>query len=140
MFLAAKADEAIDGLTDATNLVTSTMGVRDPQRKVAMRQDLVAPDGRLTMLLNGLETVLKQGNTWYVAGSSLSVADLAVWRFVGWISSGVLDGIPRNYVESCFPLTWAVHCTVDKMPKVAEWKAMNPHHYRVREEAKRRGA
>ncbi|CAE7354245.1 GST1 [Symbiodinium sp. CCMP2456] len=147
-FLAAKCDEAIDGLTDVSDLVTDTMQElcgqgfkrrfatafeRDPKRKMAWRAALVAPDGRMTMLLNGLETLLKQNGARpvpYVAGSSLSVADLAIWRAVGWISSGVIDGIAPTYMQTTFPLLWALHCAVDQDPKVAEWKMRNPHHYK----------
>lgn len=131
-FLSAKCDEAIDGLSDVSDLVTATMQERDPQRKIQWRQALVARDGRMTMLLNGIETVLKQNGASpvpYVAGNRLSVADLALWRAVGWLSSGVIDGIPPTYIQATFPLLWALHCAVDQEPKVTEWKAMNPHHY-----------
>lgn len=40
-FLAAKVDEAIDGLTDATDLVTDTMSERDPNRKMQWRRYLI---------------------------------------------------------------------------------------------------
>ena len=131
-FLAAKCDEAIDGLTDVSDLVTDTMQERDPKRKMAWRQALVAADGRMTMLLHGLETLLGQNGAQpvpFVAGNSLSVADLAIWRAIGWISSGVIDGIPTSYVQHQFPKLWTLHCAVDQLPKVAEWKAKNPHHY-----------
>lgn len=85
------------------------------------------------MLLNGLESLLKQNGASpvpYVADNSLSVADLALWRAVGWISSGVLDGIPPNYIQSSFPMLWTLHRAVDQMPKVVEWKKNNPRHYR----------
>lgn len=133
-FLAAKCDEAIDGLTDVSDLITATMRERNPQRKIQWRQALVAPDGRITMLMSGLEALLKMNGAQqpvpYVAGSSLSVADLALWRAVGWISSGILDGVPTSYVEQSFPLLWQLHRAVDQLPKVLEWKARNPHHYR----------
>lgn len=134
-FLAAKCDEAIDGLTDVSELVTATMQERNPQRKIAWRSALVAPDGRMTMLLNGLESLLKQNGASpvpFVAGVSLTVSDLAIWRAVGWISSGVLDGIPPSYIHSTFPLLWALHRAVDEEPKVVEWKANHPRHYRGR--------
>lgn len=134
-FLACKVDEAIDGLTDVSDLVTATMRERDPQRKIQWRQALIAPDGRMTMLLHGLETILKQNGSTpipHVAGNALSVADLAVWRAVGWLSSGVIDGIPTTYIQTTFPLMWALHTAVDADPKVAEWKKRNPHHYRGR--------
>ena len=85
----------------------------------------------MTMLLNGLESLLAQNSSAspYVAGDTLSVADLALWRAVGWLSSGVLDGIPPSFVQSTFPRLWALHTSVDLEPKVAEWKAKHPRHY-----------
>ena len=112
------------------------MRERNPQRKIQWRQSLVAPDGRITMLMNGLETLLKMNGAQqpipYVAGTSLSVSDLALWRAVGWFSSGVLEGIPPTYIKETFPLLWQLHSAVDQLPKVQEWKARNPHHYRGR--------
>ena len=105
---------------------------RDPQRKIRWRQALIAPDGRVAMFLRGLEAVLKQNNASpvpYVAGTSLSVADLALWRAVGWLSSGVLDGVPPRYIADTYPHLWALHTAVDQEPKVVEWKARTPHHY-----------
>ena len=46
-FLQAKADEAIDALTDVSELVTATMQERDPKRKIAWRQHLISAEGRL---------------------------------------------------------------------------------------------
>jgi len=132
-FLSAKCDEAIDGLTDCSELITATMQCKNPQQKVQWRQSLIASDGRLTMLLSGIEALLQQNGASpvpYVAGNSLSVADLALWRAVGWLSSGVLDGIPPTYVQKCYPLLYALHSAIDKMPKVAEWKSQHPHQYR----------
>lgn len=132
-FLAAKCDEAIDALTDVSNLVTATMQERDAARKIAWREHLVAPNGRMTMLLAGIEALLKQNGARpvpYVSGGSLSVADLALWRAVGWLSSGVLDGISPRYVETAFPQLWALHVAIDNEPKVASWKAQHPRHYR----------
>lgn len=62
----------------------------------------------------------------------LSVADLALWRAVGWFSSGTLDGIPAAYIRSSFPMVWSLHVAVDQLPKVIAWKAQNPHHYAQR--------
>jgi len=131
-FLSAKCDEAIDALTDVSELVTATMQERDAKRKIQWRQHLIAPNGRMTMLLNGLEQLLKQNGgapVPHVASNSISVADLALWRAVGWISSGVLDGIPRTYVKTTFPRMWALHCAIDKEPKVVEWKVKHPRQY-----------
>lgn len=77
-------------MTDVS-MTQDTMQERDPNRKIAWRQALIAPDGRMTMLFHGLETLLQQNGAQpvpFVAGNSLSVADLAIWRAVGWITGG----------------------------------------------------
>lgn len=131
VFLQAKADEVIDGLTDISDLVTDTMQERNGQRKIQWRQQLISENGRMTMLLNGLESLCKQnGSNARMAGTELTVSDFAVWRAVGWLSGGIIDGIPRDYIQKCFPNLYAVHAAIDAMPKVKQWKAANPHHYR----------
>ena len=130
-FLQAKADEAIDALTDVSDLITATMQERDAQKKIRWRQHLASPQGRMTMIMQGLETLCKQnGSNGHVAGPEYSVSDFAIWRAVGWLSSGILDGIPTSYVSATFPHLFAVHNAVDAIPKVAQWKAAHPHQYR----------
>lgn len=130
-FLQAKADEAIDGLTDISDLVTDTMQERDPQRKIQWRQHLVSRDGRITMLFNGLESLCTQnGSNGHLAGTDWTVSDFAVWRAVGWFSSGTIDGIPRDYIKRNFPQLFAIHAAVDVLPKVMQWKASHSHQYR----------
>lgn len=130
-WLAAKVDEIFGGLTDATDLITGTMGIRNPQQKIQTRQQMCSQEGRLTMLLSGVENVLAQnGGNGFTAGSSLTIADLALWRAVNWMSCGTLDGIPRDYISKSFPNLWKVHCNIEAQPKVQEWKRKNPHHYR----------
>jgi len=130
-FLQAKADEAIDALTDVSELVTATMQERDPQRKIKWRQHLISSNGRMTMILSGLEALCHQnGFNGRIAGCDLTVSDFAIWRAVGWLSSGVIDGIHPTYIQSSFPGLWAVHVAVDALPKLAAWKAAHPHQYR----------
>jgi len=132
-FLQAKADEVIDGLTDISDLVTATMQERDNQRKIQWRQHLISANGRMTMLLNGLESVCKQnGCNGRTAGQELTVSDFAVWRAVGWLSGGIIDGIPTTYIQQNFPNLWKVHTAVDAQPKVQKWKAAHPHQYKRR--------
>merc|ERR1712113_935549 len=111
------------GLTDATDLVTGTMGIRDPNQKIQARQQMCQESGRLTMLLNGLESLARQnGGNGLLAGDQVTVADLAVWRAVDWLSCGVLDGIPRNYIATAFPNLANVNRKIDAMPGIQEWK------------------
>ena len=64
-------------LRKVSDLITATMQERDPKRKIAWRQSLIAPEGRMTMLLGGCEALLQQNGPWDRAGDSLSV--LPMW-------------------------------------------------------------
>jgi glutathione S-transferase len=131
LWLQAKVDEVFAGLTDATDLITGTMRIKDPNQKIQTRQQMCQKDGRLTMLLSGIESVLVQnGSNGLVAGNSLTVADLALWRAVDWMSCGTLDGIQRNYISQCFPNLWKVHSNLEQHQGVRAWKQQNPRHYR----------
>ena len=119
---AAKVDECISGCTDVTVTVGKTFGMKDDE-KASARAALIAPDGRLTLHLGGLEKICAEnGGCSYAVGSTMTVADISIWRLVGWLSSGIIDGIPVDYVSSTFPHLAALVAAVDAHPKVGEWK------------------
>merc|ERR1712232_634003 len=100
---AAKVDEAINGCTDCTTTIGMTFRL-PAEQKIPERQKIIAPGGRLHMHLSGIERLIAEnGNNGHVVGKFLTVADLAVWRLVGWFSGGVIDGIPKDYVVKTFP-------------------------------------
>ncbi|GIT72797.1 MAG: hypothetical protein Ct9H300mP28_26110 [Pseudomonadota bacterium] len=51
---------------------------------------------------------------------SLTVGDLAAWRLCGWISGGIIDGIPETILDT-YPLLNAHQNHISNLPKVAEW-------------------
>jgi hypothetical protein len=61
-------------------------------------------------------------NDHWICGSDvgLTIADIAVWRLIGWISSGMLDGIPTTFLEN-LPNIRRVCRSVDANKKVQEW-------------------
>jgi len=126
---AAKVDEAINGCTDVTMTIGKTFSL-PAEQKVRARQELITPQGRLTMHLGGLERIITEnGSNGHVVGDSITVADLAIWRLIGWLSSGVIDGIPKDYVSSTFPQIAALCAKVNCHPKVQEWKQMHSKFY-----------
>merc|ERR1712032_792731 len=127
----AKVDEVINACTDCTSTVGASMRLPDAE-KVPERQKMIAPGGRLHMQLNGVERLIREnGSTGFTVGSSLTVGDLALWRMVGWFSGGVIDGVPKDFVASTFPLISQVCASVDGNAKVQEWKSLdkNTKHY-----------
>ena len=49
-----------------------------------------------------------------------TIADIAMWRLLGWLNSGIIDGIPTSIVDD-FPKLKNVHYQVHNHPKVQEW-------------------
>ena len=66
-----------------------------------------------------LENLLSEDeSTWFV--EKMSIADLAIWRLLGWLTSGIIDGIPTSIIDD-FPKLKNVHHQVHTHPKVQEW-------------------
>ena len=118
-FLAAKVDQIIDTATDITNLISPTIKEKDEIIKEAMRKKLT--NKLLPRWFNYLENILQKENQskWFV-DNKMSIADIAIWRLLGWLKSGMLDGIPKNICDDFTKLN-NVHSEVHKHPKVQEW-------------------
>jgi len=128
-WLEAKVDECINGCTDVTMTVGGTFRLPE-EEKMAARAAMVQPDGRLLVQLGGLEKICKEnGSNGYAVGDSITVADLAICGVAKWLSSGVLDGIPADIVQTKFPAIAKVKSTVLSHPKVQEWAAAHPKDY-----------
>ena len=98
-----------------------------------MSQRVMADDGHLRRHLGGLDQICaansKVSKDGYSVGTTMTVADLAIWRLVGWIDGGSLDGIPRNYVRDTFPHLATLVATVDAHPPVQAWKKKHAKFY-----------
>jgi glutathione S-transferase len=66
-----------------------------------------------------LERCISEDSNWIVP-SDLSIADIAIWRVLGWLTSGIVDGLPTNILAD-FPRTKQLCLAVDKQPKIQEW-------------------
>ena len=117
--LAAQVDQIIDTATDITNLISPTVGEKDEKIKKNMRERLTHK--LLPKWLNYLEQILNENKDaiWFV-DNKLSIADIAIWRLLGWMKSGMLDGIPSNICEP-YPKLDNIYNRVHKHPKVQEW-------------------
>ena len=118
-FLAAKVDQIIDTATDITNLVSPTVREKDEVIKKVMRDKLA--NKLLPRWFNYLENLLqKENHSQWFADNKMSIADIAVWRLLGWLKSGILDGVPKNICDNFTKLN-NIHLEVHKHPKVQEW-------------------
>ena len=114
---AAKIDQIIDAATDITNLVSPTIREKDLDKKMDDRKLLV--NKLLPRWFRYLENLLSEDeSTWFV--EKMSIADVAIWRLLGWLTSGIIDGIPTSIVDD-FPKLKNIHHQVHTHPKVQEW-------------------
>ena len=122
-FYAAKVDEVIDLATDITVKIRPALIEKEPVKRMEMRRDL--SEKVLPHWLGLMETLLEDnGKTGYFVNDSLTVADLAAWRLCGWISGGIIDGIPETILDT-YPLLNAHQNHISNLPKVAEWLEKN---------------
>ena len=117
MLKAAKIDQIIDAATDITNIVSPTIREKDQDKKMEDRKVLV--NKLLPRWFRYLENLLSEDDSeWFV--EKMSIADIAIWRLLGWLTSGIIDGIPTSIVDD-FPKLKNVHHQVHTHPKVQEW-------------------
>jgi glutathione S-transferase len=119
---AAKVDQFIDAATDVTNLFYATMREKDNTAKMAARKAIA--DGPLTRWLGYFETLLSQSTTDFFVGPTMTIADIAIWRLLGWLKSGNLDGIPVEIVDGFHALE-AHYARMDAHPKIRTWMEEN---------------
>ena len=117
MLKAAKIDQIIDAATDITNIVSPTIREKDEVKKIEDRKILV--NKLLPRWFRYLENLLlEDDSTWFV--EKMTIADIAMWRLLGWLTSGIIDGIPTSIIDD-FPKLKNIHHQVHTHPKVQEW-------------------
>lgn len=123
---AAKIDDFIDFATDLTVMINNTSNKTDEEKKIKARRDLAT--GPLKRKLSMLEKNISSDSEWLVT-SNISIADVAIWRLLGWLSSGILDGMPTDLLSG-FPKIRKLCLAVDKHPKIQKWISLTyPNNY-----------
>ena len=126
--LCAQIDQFIDICTDINVLISTTSKIDNDDLRIRRRKELF--DGDLSRKLNILNKTIRGDYDW-ICGSDvgLTIADLAVWRLIGWVSSGMLDGIPTTFLKD-FPNIQRICHSVENTQKVQEWiKTTYPKNY-----------
>ena len=117
MLKAAKIDQIIDAATDITNVVSPTIREKDEVKKIEDRKILV--NKLLPRWFRYLENLLLEDDSiWFV--EKMTIADIAMWRLLGWLTSGIIDGIPTSIIDD-FPKLKNIHHQVHTHTKVQEW-------------------
>ena len=118
-FDAAKIDQILEAAQDINYIVSISSREKDSEKKKIARKILSTK--HLPKWFQFLENLIKENNKskWFV-GESITIADLAIWRLLGWLSSGMLDGVPNNILEPYKNLK-EMRKEIYQHPKVKEW-------------------
>jgi glutathione S-transferase len=101
---ALKVDEALDVGEELYQLIAPSIGETDPERRKAMRK--VLAEETLPRWGGYLERLLvANGRSGFVAGDSLTVADLKLHHAVEKLTAGSLDGVPKTVLDGFPALT-----------------------------------
>ena len=114
----ALIDQFIDFVTDLTNLVyIPSSSPLTEDEKIQHRRILA--EGELKRKLDMLEDNISANQTWIV-GKEMTIADIAIWRGIGWLASDLVAGIPQPYFVN-YPKITKIFKNVDNHPKICEW-------------------
>ena len=114
---AAKIDQIIDAATDITNLVSPTIREKNLDKKMEDRKLLV--NKLLPRWFRYLENLLSEDeSTWFV--EKMSIADIAIWRLMGWVKSDSLEYFPKN-ILSFYPFIEKIYNNINKNEKILAW-------------------
>jgi len=116
---ALKVDEALGVGEDINQLLGPSLYEQDEQKKMAMRKELA--ETTLPEWAACFEHLLvNNGNTGFIVGEDLSVADLKLYWIFEWLTSGILDGIPTNLFDH-YPAvsTWRKNIAVVRKSRLS---------------------
>ena len=115
---AARIDELVEAANEVTLAVSPTMRERDPERRASMRAALATE-----VFPQWLERVSRRVDEGpFLVGDALSIADLAIWRLLDWLTCGMLDGIPRDLLEP-YPRLGRHLASIGAREDVQSWMA-----------------
>ena len=118
-YKAALIDQIIEAAQDINFLVTLSGRDKDPEKKRSARNILT--NKHLPKWFEFLENILKQNvHSVYFVGNDLTIADLAIWRLLGWLKSGLLDGVPTTILDEYKNINM-LRDEIYKNPKVIKW-------------------
>lgn len=117
---ALKVDEALDLGEDINNLLGPSLHEPEEAKRMAMRKELA--EQTLPFWLGCFEQLLKSnGNTGFIVGDHLTVADLKLYWIMDWLTSGMLDGIPTTLLDGSPTLiAWRKNVALVRNSRLAE--------------------
>ena len=118
-FDAARVDQIIEAAQDINYIVSLSGREKNPEKKLLARERLTKL--HLPKWFQFLENLLIENNEsdWFV-GNSMTIADLAIWRLLGWLTSDLLDGVPTSVLDPYKNLI-ELKNNISQHPKIKKW-------------------
>lgn len=111
-------DEVLAAYEDLTHFIVGTFGLEGDALQEARRTLM---DGKMTVYLTGLQELLQRGGGEYFADQKLTIADLRSFVQVRSLSTGVLDHIPADFVQSVAPALVEHQNRISSDNRVVAW-------------------
>lgn len=119
-FFAVRVDEILSALDEFDNLYTQPLiREQDPAKKVELSRKLV--DESIPEILRFLDKRVEASNGAFACGDTLTVADIAIFALVSFLSHPSGESDTPNTVMDPFDHLKRVYNQVTSHPKVAEW-------------------
>ena len=115
---AAKIDQFLDFITDITVLIFNAGRDLEPDKKIVKRKEFFETE--FTRKFEMLEKNIPE-NSDLIITDYFSIADIALWSFVGWTTSGAVDGFPKDFLIK-YPNIKGVCNFVGEHPEVKKWE------------------
>ena len=113
-FEAARHISLLNAIEDMSRQISVTFPMADEEKKKA-REALA--DGYMKDWANN---IVKQIKGPFVAGDTISVADIKLFVFLQWVKNGDLDYVATNYFDG-YPELNVLFDAVSNHPKVIQW-------------------
>ena len=92
---AAKIDQFLDFITDITVLIFNAGRDLEPDKKIVKRKEFFETE--FTRKFEMLEKNIPEKSDLIIT-DYFSIADIALWSFVAWTTSGAIDGFPKDFL------------------------------------------
>ena len=114
---AARIDQVIDMATDITVLFSTYR--KSSENKLDLEGRKLFFDSYILPKLFLLENSLSLESN-FLNGEGLTIADITIWRVIGWLSSGLIEGFPTNFIHK-LPTLQKICLNTELSPVIIDW-------------------
>ena len=111
---AAKVDQFIDGANDLTVAMWPSIWIKNPERRHQKRKEAV------DLIIPKWFSFFEKSITGPYCTENFTIADLAMWRLLGWFAEGKLDQVPQDILNS-YPKLKELYRIVGSNSRIQDW-------------------